>query len=169
MPDQQLQPASESKSQRPFPWHCPKCRRKEVRPTILTYRCDMMHDGQLHSVTVPELTVPRCGHCGELVFNYLADEQICHALRSQLRLLASDEIRTARTALSLSQKDLADRLGVSETTVSRWEAGDQIQTRAVDNLLRVFFAFPEVRSVLLGPNQDPRLGVAPGAVEGMAV
>lgn len=159
MPEQQLQMANDSTRQRPFPWYCPKCRKKEVRPAIISYRCDMTHDGQLYSVTVPELTVPRCGHCGELVFNYPAEEQIRHALRSQLRLLTADEIRTARSTLKLSEKDLADRLGVPEATVSRWETGDQIQSRATDNLLRVFFALPEVRSVLLGANQDPRLGI----------
>lgn len=157
MPEQQLQTASESTRQRPFPWHCPKCRRKEVQPAVISYRCDMTHDGQLYSVTVPELTVPRCGHCGELVFNYPAEEQIRHALRRQLCLLTPDDISAARKTLSLSQKDLTDRLGLTEATISRWETGDQIQSRAMDNLLRVFFALPEVRSVLLGTNQSPSL------------
>lgn len=161
MPEQQLQTASESTRQRPFPWHCPKCRQKEVRPAIITYRCDMVHDGQPHPVTVPELTVPRCGHCGELVFNYPAEEQIRNALRSQLHLLTPDEIRAARTGLALSQRALADRLGVGENTIARWETGDQIQSRAMDNLLRIFFALPEVRSMLLGTNQDPHLGTEP--------
>lgn len=152
MPEQQLQTASEATRQRPFPWHCPKCRKKEVRPALITYRCDVAHDGQLYSVTVPNLTVPRCDHCGELVFNYTADEQIRRALRSQLRLLGPEEIRTARAALGLTQKDLASRLGVSENTLSRFESGDQIQSRAIDNLLRVSFAISEVQSLPLGPN-----------------
>jgi transcriptional regulator with XRE-family HTH domain len=59
----------------------------------------------------------------------------------------------------LSQKDLAERLGVAEATISRWETGAQIQSRALDNLLRVYFAVPEVRSVLRGVEQDPQLGV----------
>lgn len=166
MPEQQFQTASESTRQRPFPWHCPKCRNKEVRPTSISYRCDMAHDGQLYSVTVAELTVPRCGHCGELVFNYPEEEQIRDALRSQLRLLTPKEIRTARTALKLSEKELADRLGVTEAAVSRCETGDQIQSRLMDNLLRVL-ALPEVRSVLVGANQDPhlRIGILSGHVD----
>lgn len=133
---------------RPFPWHCPKCRKKEVRPALVSYRCDMTHDGQLHTVEVPQLSVPRCGNCGELVFNDDAEAQIRRALRTQLRLLTPEEIQTARTGLGLSQAALADRLGVTEATISRWETEAQIQSRALDNLLRVFFAFPEVRSVL---------------------
>lgn len=85
MPEQQSRTATDSTCQRPFPWHCPKCRKKEVRPAIVSYRCDMAHAGQLYSVTVPELTVPRCGNCGELIFIYHAEEQIRHAFRSQLR------------------------------------------------------------------------------------
>ncbi|MGH7226318.1 MAG: hypothetical protein ACRELF_24140, partial [Gemmataceae bacterium] len=76
MSEQQAMTVDSRIGPRPFPWHCPKCRQKEVRPAIISYRCDMAHDGRLYPVTVPELTVPRCGHCGELVFNFVADEQI---------------------------------------------------------------------------------------------
>jgi putative zinc finger/helix-turn-helix YgiT family protein len=158
MPEQQAMTTEVRTSSRPFPWYCPKCRNKEVRPALISYRCDMAHDGQLHSVEVPQLTVPRCGHCGELVFNDDAEAQIRRVLRKQLHLLTPEEIRTARLGLGLSEKDLADRLGVGEAAISRWETETQIQSRALDNLLRVFFAFPEVRSVLLGANQDPHLG-----------
>lgn len=166
MPEQQRQPKSDLERQRPFPWHCPKCRRKEVRLAIVSYRCDAAHDGRLYSVTVPELNVPRCGHCGELVFNYPADEQVRQALRSQLHLLAPDEIRAARAGLGLTQKELADRLGVDEEIVSRWETGGQIQSRAMDNLLRVYFALPEARSLLLGIHPGSPLGM--GVVSGPA-
>jgi putative zinc finger/helix-turn-helix YgiT family protein len=144
---------------RPFPWHCPKCRRKEVRAAVVPYRCEMAHDGCMHAVEVSGLSVPRCDHCGELVFNDPAEEQIRQRLRAQLRLLAPEDIRAARMNLGLSQKDLADRLGAAEATISRWETGAQIQSRAMDNLLRVFFALPEVRSVLLGAKQNPHLGI----------
>lgn len=159
MPEQHLQTTNDLAPQRPFPWHCPKCRNKEVRPVVVAYRCDMAHDGRLYAVEVPQLTVPQCGHCGELVFNYPAEEQIRRALRTQLSLLTADDIRAARTSLQLSQKELAERLGVAEATISRWETGAQIQSRAMDNLLRVFFALPQVRSLLIGTNQDPQLGI----------
>jgi putative zinc finger/helix-turn-helix YgiT family protein len=158
MPELNAMTENARTSSRPFPWHCPKCRRKEVRPAIVSYRCDMAHDGRLYAVTVPELAVPRCGYCGELVFNHNAEAQIRQALRSQLRLLVPDDIRAARTALELSPKDLAERLGVTEAAISRWEDGDQLQPRAVDNLLRVFFALPQVRSLLRGADRDPHLG-----------
>jgi hypothetical protein len=35
------------------------------------------------TVTVPELAVPRCGNCGELVFDSCAEEQINRAVQEQ--------------------------------------------------------------------------------------
>jgi putative zinc finger/helix-turn-helix YgiT family protein len=160
MPEQQSMTVAASTGQRPFPWHCPKCRRKEVRPAIVSYSCDMAFDGRMYAVKVTDLTVPRCNHCGELVFNDTAEARVREVLRKQLRLLTSEEIRHARTALGLSQKDLADRLGVAEATISCWETEEQIQSRAMDNLLRVFFALPEVRSVLRGGDQNLLFGDA---------
>src|SRR5262249_5932204 len=52
----------------------------------------------------------------------------------------------------------AERLGVAPETISRWVNGALIQSRAMDNLLRLFFALPEVRDVLRGASQDPQLG-----------
>ena len=51
---------------------------------------------------------------------------------------------------------------IAEATLSRWLTETQIQSRALDNLLRVYFAFPDVRSALLGQKQDPRLGTNVG-------
>src|SRR5437016_1897558 len=68
---------------RPFPWFCPKCRRKEVRSATIPYRCERLHEGRLVTVEVPNLVVPRCDHCGELVFNYTAEEMILQALATQ--------------------------------------------------------------------------------------
>lgn len=70
-------------SGRPFPWSCPKCRAKEVRrATIPNYQCERTHNGQPISVVVRALQVPQCGHCGELVFNYAAEEQINQAYQA---------------------------------------------------------------------------------------
>ena len=60
----------------------------------------------------------------------------------------------------LHQTQLAERLGVAAETISRWENGALIQSRSMDNLLRVYFAIPEVRNVLAkGGARNPRLGI----------
>jgi hypothetical protein len=69
---------------RAFPWFCPKCRRQQVRPVTIPYHAERLHDGRVVSVDVPALVVPRCANCGELVFNYYAEEQILKALEAQV-------------------------------------------------------------------------------------
>ena len=68
---------------RPYPWSCPKCRHQEVwLATIPNYQCERAHNGLPVPVTVRALQVPQCGHCGELVFNYAAEEQINQAYQA---------------------------------------------------------------------------------------
>jgi len=40
---------------------------------------------------------------------------------------------------------MAELLGVAKETISRWETGALIQSRAMDNLLRLFFESEDVR------------------------
>ena len=147
---------------KPFPWRCPRCLKREVTPTATAYTAEVRHDGRPYRVEVPDLMLPTCRACGEQVFSNSVDEQISRALRGHLRLLTPEQIRGAMKALGLRQRELAGRLGIAEETLSRWLTGSQIQSRAMDNLLRAYFAFPEVRSALIGPGQDPALGTAAG-------
>src|SRR5882724_1819916 len=74
---------------RPFPWFCPNCRRKEVRRATIPYQCELGYNGQPVTVILANLAVPRCDNCGELVFDYEADEQINRAFELQTRALAN--------------------------------------------------------------------------------
>jgi len=143
---------------KPFPWRCLKCLKRDVFPATVPYTAEVSHDGRLYKVQVPALEIPRCRSCGELVFTNRVDEQITAALRAQLRLLTPAQIRESRKALKLLQQELAERLGVAEATISRWETGMLIQSRAMDNLLRAYFALPELRAALRGAEQDPAFG-----------
>jgi DNA-binding transcriptional regulator YiaG len=124
------------------------------------YDAEVRHDGRLHSFTIRALEVPVCQNCGAKVFTETVDDQINSALRSHLNLLTPEEMRAALERVQMTQKEAAERLGIAEATLSRWLTKTQIQSRAMDNLLRVFFAFPEVRNVLNGQSQDPALGGA---------
>jgi putative zinc finger/helix-turn-helix YgiT family protein len=134
---------------RPFPWRCPECGKKEVRLAVVAHTSQIKHDGRLYAVEVPKLRAPRCEACGELMFDNAADEQIAQALRKHLGLLSCSEIRKNREQLSLSQRQLAEYLGVAVETISRWETGSLTQSRAMDRYLRVYFGVPEVRAALL--------------------
>src|SRR6266851_6353898 len=156
--------ANESKrpfgAQRPFPWRCRHCGKSQVVMTTMSYDAEVRHDGRLHTFPVPHLEIPVCQACGEKVFTEKVDDQINASLRAHLQLLTPDEMRRALERLNMTQKEAADRLGIAEATLSRWLNETQIQSRAMDNLLRVFFAFPQVRTALNGEGQDPQLGAA---------
>ena len=150
-----LKPATQGK---PFPWLCTECGRKEVRLATVSHTSKIRHDGRIYIVELPALRVPRCESCGELVFDNDAGEQIYQALREQLGLLSPVEIRKNREELRLSQRQLAEQLGVAVETISRWENGLMIQTRAMDRFMRLFFSVPEARAALVGAAFLPSLG-----------
>ncbi len=134
---------------RPFPWRCPECGKKDVWRRAVRHVSEIRHDGRVYTVEVPRLHVPRCRSCGELVFDNVADAEIAAALREQLGLLSTEQIRGNREKLGMSQRELADRLGVAVETISRWENGVLTQTRAMDRYLRVFFGVPAARAALV--------------------
>ncbi|MBM4090047.1 MAG: helix-turn-helix domain-containing protein [Planctomycetes bacterium] len=143
---------------KPFPWRCPECGKRQVRPANIHHNAEIKHDGRVYSVAIPSLKVPRCEACGELVFDNDADSQIADALREQLALLSPGQIRQNREQLRLSQRDLAEHLGVAVETISRWENGVLIQSRAMDRYLRVYFGVPAARAALVANVATPSFG-----------
>jgi DNA-binding transcriptional regulator YiaG len=158
-PEASAQAIAERPAGRPFPWPCPRCGKKAVWPVIMPYQSKFWYEDQLYLVDTPRLNVPRCSECGELLFDNWADEQINRAFRVQAALLSPEQIRANRTALGLGRRELAGRLGVEEDLVRRWEENATLHSRVVDNLLRLYFAFPEVRTAL-SDQPHPDLGTS---------
>ena len=153
-------------AQQPFPWQCYHCGKREVTLATTNYAAEVRYDGRLHTFTIPDLELPVCQACGERVFTEKVDAQINDALRGHLNLLTPAQIRDEIKRVEMSQKDIAGRLGIAEATLSRWLNETQIQSRAMDNLLRIFFAFPQLRTALCGETQDPELGLSDVALGG---
>jgi len=133
---------------KPYPWKCRTCREMGVHPARITYTTDVEHDGRVYPVVIDALDVLRCDRCGAIVLDDQANRAVSATFRKVAGLLAPEEIRRRREALGLTQKELAAFLDVAEATVSRWETGGQIQQRAMDRLLRLFFDVPECRAYL---------------------
>ena len=57
-------------------------------------------------------------------------------------LLSADEIRAIRERFDLTQADLARLLRLGANTVSRWESGRNVQSAAMDMLLRLIRDVP---------------------------
>lgn len=133
---------------RPFPWRCIECREKAIFPQATDYSTTVKHDGRLYTVHIPDLAIPTCRKCGAQTFAVGDDDRIIAALRAQLGLLTPQEMQRRRGQLGLSQQEMAEQIGVAKETISRWETGALIQSRAMDNLMRLFFESEEVRGLL---------------------
>jgi putative zinc finger/helix-turn-helix YgiT family protein len=139
---------------RPFPWQCRQCRQETVVPTRVDYPAKVNYDGRLVSFVAKGIEVPICQRCGDKRFTLEVDDQINAALCAHLGLLTPEQIRAEIERLGLSQKQVAERLGIAEATLSRWVSKQVIQSRAMDNYLRVYFQFPEVRTALAAVSMD---------------
>ena len=91
---------------------------------------------ELHGVEVT-----RCPACGVESVGIPRIAQlhtvIAHGFVTQPRMLAPTEIQFLRKHVGLSGADLAQRMGVSRETVSRWESGAQPMGPVADRLLRL--------------------------------
>jgi putative zinc finger/helix-turn-helix YgiT family protein len=134
---------------KPYPWKCATCRNLAVEPISLpTYVTELDHDGRKYTVVVENLDVLQCKHCGAIVLDDDASDRLSDSLRDAVGLLSPEQIRRGREDLGLTQKQLANLLRISESTLSRWETGGQIQQRCMDAFLRVFFQSVEARRIL---------------------
>lgn len=97
-------------------------------------------------VRVPNIPHLRCPKCGEGLFT-LQDAKMMRLgafdiYRRTQGLLSADEIRAIRERYGLTQAELARLLRLGGNTVSRWEAGHNVQTAAMDVLLRLIRDLP---------------------------
>jgi putative zinc finger/helix-turn-helix YgiT family protein len=87
-----------------------------------------------------------CPACGEVLLRYqdarrLGQDAIA-VYRRKHRLLSADDIRGIRDRFGLTQSELARLLRLGGNTVSRWEAGRNVQSAAMDVLLRLIRDLP---------------------------
>ena len=134
--------------ERAFSRKCGKCRQKAVVLATVPYTIPIAHDGRKYEVALPSLSVPKCGNCGAISIDNEADRQIDKAFRRVAGLLSQEEIREGRKKLGYEQQEFADLLGISASTLSRWETGAQVQQRFHDGILRAIFVLPALRLFL---------------------
>ncbi len=120
---------------------CPACGRPlvEKRGTL-----PLPVNGE--EIPVPSSAHLSCPKCGEVVLR-LQDAKRLHQdaiaiYRKRHGLLSADEIRAIRERFGLTQSDLARLLRFGANTISRWESGRNVQTAAMDMLLRLIRDLP---------------------------
>jgi putative zinc finger/helix-turn-helix YgiT family protein len=97
-------------------------------------------------ISVPSARFLGCPKCGEIVLRF-QDSKRLHEdaiaiYRKKHGLLSADEIRVIREQFGLTQANLARLLRLGANTVSRWESGRNVQTAAMDILLRLIRDLP---------------------------
>jgi putative zinc finger/helix-turn-helix YgiT family protein len=97
-------------------------------------------------VAVPEMPHLRCPKCGEGLFSSAVARELerrgIDLYRAKYGLLSADEIRAIREHHQLTQAELAQILRLGGNTLSRWEAGRNVQSAAMDTLLRLIRDLP---------------------------
>ena len=97
-------------------------------------------------ISVPSSLHLICPKCGETVLRFQdakrLHEDAIAIYRKKHGLLSADQIRAIRERFNLTQADLARLLRLGANTVSRWESGRNVQTAAMDMLLRLIRDLP---------------------------
>lgn len=127
---------------------CPMCDafdwRSEVREGRYTYRD--------REFTLADLEYSVCGNCGfDLVLppqQRKNDARVRDAQRVIDGLLSGNEIRSIRKSLGLTQSKASEVFGGGPNAFSKYERGEVVQSRAIDQLLRLVVANPKALSEL---------------------
>jgi putative zinc finger/helix-turn-helix YgiT family protein len=120
---------------------CPACgvmMREKVGPLRLPVNGE--------EVTVPDAGHLVCPRCREVVLRLDESrrlrERAIAIYREKYGLLSADEIRSLRRRFGLTQGALARLLRLGANSISRWESGRNVQTAAMDILLRMLRDLP---------------------------
>ena len=91
--------------------------------------------------SVPDSPHLRCPKCKEVVLRLdearKLRERAHEIYREKLGLLTADDIQSLRERHGLTQGGLGELLGLGQNTLSRWESGRNVQSLAMDYLLRL--------------------------------
>jgi putative zinc finger/helix-turn-helix YgiT family protein len=97
-------------------------------------------------VSVPSAVHLRCPECDDVVLRFSdsrrLQEDAITVYRKKHGLLSTDEIRGIRERFGLTQSELAHLLHLGANTISRWESGRNVQTEAMEMLLRLIRDLP---------------------------
>jgi len=101
-----------------------------------------------HEFTLPDIEYSVCGSCGfDLVLpsqQRKNDARVRDAQRVIDGLLSGAEIRSVRKSLGLSQSRASQIFGGGPNAFSKYERGEVVQSRAVDQMLGFVAKNPEV-------------------------
>ena len=129
--------------------------REAVPPDTRCPKCGVMMKEKRGKLKLPvngeEIVVRDAAHltcpkCHEVVLRFddarRLRQRALEIYRGKYGLLTADGIRSIRERHGLTQAELARLLRLGGNTISRWEAGRNVQTAAMDMLLRMIRDLP---------------------------
>jgi putative zinc finger/helix-turn-helix YgiT family protein len=97
-------------------------------------------------ISVPDATHLSCPKCRESVLRFddarRLRQRALEIYRTKYGLLTADEIRSIRERHGLTQAEMARLLRLGGNTISRWEAGRNVQSASMEMLFRMFRDLP---------------------------
>ena len=120
----------------------------------MSYDAEAKHEGKLYAFPISDLPFLQCGKCDAKGFDDQTNEAISSGLRSHLGLLQPGEIKENLKRIGFNQKAFAKLLGFAEETLSRWVRGAVIQSRAMDNFMRVTFKAHNTVESIVGEHAE---------------
>ncbi|MBN2436274.1 MAG: type II toxin-antitoxin system MqsA family antitoxin [Spirochaetes bacterium] len=105
-----------------------------------------------HTLVIKDYQSTLCHNCGESIEENESYEKSIPLLRDFHRsvdgYLTGNEIRTIRKSFNMTQDEFSSVLGGGEKAFARYETGRVMQSKPMDNLLRILRDFPESISTL---------------------
>ncbi|MDT8316936.1 MAG: type II toxin-antitoxin system MqsA family antitoxin [bacterium] len=121
---------------------CPVCGAGELTRKVIeeTFEYKGRH------LTIPDYVVYECDACEEEIVDKKTLKTSSGPIKDFYRavdgLLTSAEIKIIRQKLALTQEEMANILGGGKKAFARYEKGQIIQSRGMDNLLRILDKYP---------------------------
>jgi putative zinc finger/helix-turn-helix YgiT family protein len=120
---------------------CPSC-----GTSMIERRAQLKLPLNGENVSVPSALHLSCPKCGEVVLRFedsrrLQNDAIA-VYRKKHGLLSASQIRAIRERFGLTQAEFGRLLHLGANTISRWESGRNVQTEAMEMLLRLIRDLP---------------------------
>ena len=126
----------------------PICVHDDLHPQVIRDEFDYGPNNDRIHIVIDAVPVLVCPQCGEVFYGPEAEQLHHRAICKAYQLLTPEEIKNVREQLGKTQEEFAALTGIGVATLSRWEKGRLMQTRAHDNYLRLLNALPEAVHVL---------------------
>ncbi len=123
---------------------CPKCGARLVKHAK---KEKIKYKGKSHDL---DAFVLRCSKC-KYEIDWDAEEYLKERIRFERSVdgfLTDEDIKRIRKKLGLTQKEMAEKLGVGAKNFARYENLSVRQGKAMDNLLRILDIYPRAIEVL---------------------